>query len=743
MSAELIVKIGANAEKFRKELDNLEKQSEASIKRTQKRVQLAAAGFAAATAGGIAAFTRFADFESSFSNVVTLLDQSSFKTKSLTQGIGDLKNGLIQLRADTGESFDNLNQGLFDLISAGVDAESSLKVLRTATDLAKAGATDTSTAVDGLTSALNAYNLESSDAQKVSEKFFTAQKFGKTNIEELSRSLGQVAPTAASLNVSLNEVLATVSAATTAGIKTSQAYTGVKAVFANILKPTKDAANEAAFLGIEFNAASLRAKGLAGFLDEVTQAANFDADSLGKLFGSVEALNVVTALAGNQSDEFASILEALGDESQTAATFQDALAAKTATAQEKINLLGAAFDAATVALGGFISPVILPFLEKTTEVVIDLTKGFQALGVIISSVGTIIAEAFSAALGQIERFVAQAKLQISDLAESLQETINVIPGLSVDFGGFIDELRNDALELAQSANSREDRALSFFNFTDEDSEEALERQAQFQDASNQLLADGLEQEKQLRLEAEQAALEEGITKDPARQTREEFEATLKEQEKRQKEIEKSKTAAEKLRESNRKKHEKQLEDAKEDRAKAEEKLDDAIVESSFKALRQIVGDNKAAQTVLFLAEKGITIAKILINAQQAASLAIATLPPPFGEAVAAQRLAQGKIQAATVAAVALPELIGTLAAQTGGIVPGGFGGGDRVLTALEPGELIVPKQLTPTFASLFQDLENGGGGGVSESRIIIGFEDEASRFITEKQREDRILGVSG
>ena len=158
-TAELIIKIGANSKKYRNELKKIENQTDESLAKMQKRVTLAAAGFAAAAAGGLVAFNKFSDFESTFSNVVTLLDKSSFKTKDLKSGISDLKDGVLALRASSGESFDNLNKGLFDLISAGVEAEDAIGTLKVATDLAKAGATNTAVAVDGLTSALNAYGF--------------------------------------------------------------------------------------------------------------------------------------------------------------------------------------------------------------------------------------------------------------------------------------------------------------------------------------------------------------------------------------------------------------------------------------------------------------------------------------------------------------------------------------------------------------------------------------------------------
>jgi len=365
--AELVIKISGNSKKFRNELNKVER---AVGKTTNKLEKLSVAasrgiaiGLAAIAAGAVSSALAFADFEASFTNVVTLLDEGSFATKTLTEGIDDLKKGILELRGATGESFDNLNKGLFDLISAGVDAEKAIETLAVATNLAIAGATDTSVAVDGLTSALNAFSLEADDAQAISEKFFTAQKFGKTTVEELSRGFGLVASTANAFGVSLDELLASVSAVTIGGVRTSQAYTGLAAIFANISKPTKDAADEAEKLGIEFNTTALRAQGFAKFLDNITESAAFNETSLERLFGSVEAVKTILALTANEGAAFTEILAALGDETTSTTTFQNALAAQMDTVAQRMKTARGEIDAVKVEIGEELLPATEDFID--------------------------------------------------------------------------------------------------------------------------------------------------------------------------------------------------------------------------------------------------------------------------------------------------------------------------------------------------------------------------------------------
>lgn len=738
---ELIVKISGNSEKFRKELNKIEKQSDESVKRMQKRAAVASAAVAASVAGGLVAFNSFRNFERDFTNVVTLLDDTSFKTKTLSKGIGDLKGGLKKLSAESGESFDTLNKGLFDLISAGVDAESAISALGVATKLALAGGTDTSVAVDGLTSALNAYNLEADQAQSVSEKFFTAQKFGKTTIEELSGSFGQVGATAASLNISLDEVLASVSAVTTAGVGTSEAFTGLKAVLANVIKPTKDARIEAQALGIEFTAASLRSKGLAGFLDEITQSAGYNKDSLGKLFGSVEALNVVTALAGNQSDEFADTLAALGDEAGSAATFQEALAVKTETADQKIKRMQQAVAAAAVTLGEFVSPAVLFFAEQTTIRITELGEGFQALGVIVGGVATIISEAWSSAIGFILSGISQVDARIATFVAGLNDAIAKVPFLSDEkragLEGRADNLRDRAAQSEFNADTFAAGATQFF--TDQDVEEQLDRQRGFNDAKNELLAEQLEAERDIRIENEELNRDEGISDPLEAQTDEEFEETSEEFRKRLSELAEKREEDRKAEITAAKKAAKERQKIEEEKAKKLAKIDEEMTKGALKNLKTLVDEQTAAGKAIFLFEQAQAIAQTIMNTREAMTLAIATLPPPAGEAKAAQYAVFGALQVATIAA----QTVQGVSAQKGGIVAG-VGSGDKIPAMLEAGEIVVPRKfnpLSPNFEETFID-GVGGVGGAQRVTVDLNLDENAARILTAQQRENKAIGVS-
>lgn len=331
---------------------------------------------------------QFAEFESGLNNVITLLDDSSFAAEPLAAGIDNIREGLLSLSAASGQGLDTLNKSLFDTVSAGVPAGEALEFLTSATELALVGGTQTATAVDGLTSSMNAFQIETSRAGEISQQFFTAQKFGKTNIEELSSSIGQVAPIANALGVSIEETLASFAALTAGGIKTSEAATGLKAALANISKPSKEASETAEALGLQFDFQAIKSQGLAGFLEDVIEKTGGSEAEMLKLFGSMEAVNSIFALTGSQADLFQNTLSELNDKTKLATTFSDALAVKQQELRFIFDQAAASISAQAVRLGAELAPSLSSIVQQITAIVNSsgFTTFTQILGQLISAV---------------------------------------------------------------------------------------------------------------------------------------------------------------------------------------------------------------------------------------------------------------------------------------------------------------------------------------------------------------------
>jgi len=222
----------------------------------------------------------FADFEQQMANVATMLQDPTLHMARFRQGIRSMSE-------EFGESTETLAKSLYDILSASVPAEAALDVLAVSARAAKAGLTDTGTAADAITTVLNAYGLSAQHAASVSDLLFSIVARGKTTLGQLAPNIGKVATLAASADLSLEELGASIATLTRNGISTEQSMTAVAAILASFLKPSAEGAEAARELGFELNAATLKAEGLSGVLARLSA---LPPDALARIFPNVEAL---------------------------------------------------------------------------------------------------------------------------------------------------------------------------------------------------------------------------------------------------------------------------------------------------------------------------------------------------------------------------------------------------------------------------------------------------------------------
>lgn len=250
--------------------------------------------------------TKAEEFNQKLRDISTLSDMSAKDIQRM--------GAQIQLVAlDTQTRSIDLAAAQYNILSAGItDAAESMEVLQKAAELAKVGISDPLQAVNIMTSAINSFGIT---AEQAADTIFTTVQAGKTTVADLAMSFGNVAAIAAATGVSFNELQAATAALTLTGQTASIAQNNIKAAISNILTPTADAVEEikrlnknAQGITIEFSAASLKAKGLTVFLDELRKVTGGNADSLKRLFGSVEAYNAVLGLTTTQSEAYHSNL---------------------------------------------------------------------------------------------------------------------------------------------------------------------------------------------------------------------------------------------------------------------------------------------------------------------------------------------------------------------------------------------------------------------------------------------------
>lgn len=257
------------------------KVGEAGKKVTDAGKKMSAGVTAPIVGAGAAAGKLAMDFEDSMAKVSTIADTTQVP-------IEDLKDGIMDLSSKTGQSADDLSEAMYQAMSASVETGDAVEFLDTAVKAAVGGFTDNATAVDGLTSVLNSYGMEASNVESIANQMLITQNLGKTTFGELASSIGQVTPIASSLGITTEELFSSLAATTAQGLGTSESITALKAAMSNIIKPSKEAADAAQTLGIDFSVSALQSKGWIGFLKDVREGLKNASPEYAKLMTSVE-----------------------------------------------------------------------------------------------------------------------------------------------------------------------------------------------------------------------------------------------------------------------------------------------------------------------------------------------------------------------------------------------------------------------------------------------------------------------
>jgi TP901 family phage tail tape measure protein len=257
---------------------------------------VAMSAIAALTAGLAKAASTAIKFEENLQKVGTLIDGD------VTGTLDRFAEGLDRIRQQLPVTTD-LTRALYDAISAGIPEENAIGFLDDAARAATAGMTDTKTAVDALTSALNAYGKEVEETEEISDSFFQAIEAGKTTFPELASEMGKVLPLASSLGVEIDEVNAALATLTASGRSTSEAGTELRQILNSLIKEGERFRS----VGIDINEV-LDERGLFGVLQRVREETGGSSQEMRKLFRRVQALNGAITLGVENNQKFADTL---------------------------------------------------------------------------------------------------------------------------------------------------------------------------------------------------------------------------------------------------------------------------------------------------------------------------------------------------------------------------------------------------------------------------------------------------
>ena len=391
------------------------------------------------------AFTGGTALESAMAKVGTIADTAKVPLESLSSQV-------LQVSGDMHIGANEISEAAYQAISAGQDTGNAVAFAGKASMLAKAGFTSSASAVDILTTALNAYGKGADEVGHVSDVLLTTQNLGKTSVDELAGSMGRVIPLAAAYNVSLENLSSGLAIMTANGIATAEASTYTKSML-NELGDTGSTVGKILQqqTGKSFAELNADGKSLGDVLQILYDKVGGNATEFAGLWSSVEAGTGALSLASSGADKFNGVLQQMQADSnltQTAYdTMTDTMAYKLDGVKTNAQNLGTAlFDAVSGRLGEGVA-LAGGYLQTLSESVqqngiAGLAQGLAAVFTdLTTNVGPQLLQTGIALLGKlgeglvtgIPQLLAQALPVVADLASGLRENAGQLVDAGIQF----------------------------------------------------------------------------------------------------------------------------------------------------------------------------------------------------------------------------------------------------------------------------------------------------------------------
>lgn len=331
------------------------------------------------------------EYETYVAKVSTLADTN-------VMSISDMSNDMLELSQKTGQAASSLAEAEYQALSAGVATQGVAEFVEDANKLAVGGFTQTATAVDVLTTALNAYQLDVSETNRISDTLIMTQNLGKTTVDELASSMGRVIPSAAAYNITIEDLSTAYALLTANGIATAESTTYLKGMFNELgdSGSTVSATLEEQ-TGKSFANLVEEGKSLGDIIGILSDSVNGNATSFSNLWSSQEAGIGALSLLTSGTEKYNSTLEKMEN---STGTVNEAYNTMTSTAEHSAQAVSTAATNTQIAIGSALLPIstklnnaitttlngITTFANENPKVVQGVTAAAVVVGVVTSAI---------------------------------------------------------------------------------------------------------------------------------------------------------------------------------------------------------------------------------------------------------------------------------------------------------------------------------------------------------------------
>jgi len=338
-------------------------------------------------ASALSAFSRFDD---AMKNVQAVAGYTSSEMEKISDVI-------LELGRNSRYGANLVSEAYYEIVSGVADTSKHFDMLKNAIQLAEAGQSNLIATTQGFIFLMNAYNLEASEAARVSDIFAQTVAMGVGSMDQFVSAMAPIASTMQAGNIALEEFGAAMAFLTSRGVSASEAATRLQSLATAFIAPSEQTKEFIANIklskeqldklgltikeigeGFEYfdkqgrkvtltGSALLKGLGLEGATKLLRETAGEELFS--KLIARVEARSAAFSLLGSGFDEFRKEYE-----SKIKGATNRALDIQMEAFSYKVDRVKAVFGDLAIKIGASIARPLVNFLTIIAEIVDKLNK---------------------------------------------------------------------------------------------------------------------------------------------------------------------------------------------------------------------------------------------------------------------------------------------------------------------------------------------------------------------------------
>jgi TP901 family phage tail tape measure protein len=389
----ILVNVGANISNLSSGLQQASNQVSSFVRDTQRGFQALGDLGKIVTGVGLAVGAGLAGAVKSAADFDTAIRKAGAIAGASAKELGDMKSAALDLGATTSKSAKEVANAMTELAAKGFDANQTIAAMPGIIKAAEASGEDLALVSDTITSALNAFRMEASEANKVADVMAMTANKSAAGIADMQYAFKYAAPAAAQLGVSMEELAAATGIMANAGIKGETAGTTLRMAMLRLVKPPKQAKTALDKLGITITDQNGKFKSLQTLIGDLTVSMEGMTEAqkmatIGAIFGA-ESMSGMMTLIGQGPAALGEFTKALEESGGMAAKTAEQMKAGIGGALERLK---GSIESLVISIGDQLVPYVIAVADFLGKVVnkfnslSDATKKFLVVGAALASI---------------------------------------------------------------------------------------------------------------------------------------------------------------------------------------------------------------------------------------------------------------------------------------------------------------------------------------------------------------------